>query len=82
MESRVIIKLLEPYFDGSETSDITPIDRMTFYNDGFSGAPDSASRRKKLAKALDLPEDISASSLLRAINLLGGRELYERVKKV
>jgi len=82
MESAVILKLLEPYFDGSKTGDITPIDRMTLYNDGFSGAPDSSSKRKKLAAALGLPGDISQSSLIRAINLLGGRELYERTKNI
>ena len=37
---------------------------------GLSGGPDSSAKRKKLIKALDFPEHLSANALLQALNLL------------
>ena len=44
------------------------ITRTDFFEDGISGGENSSERRKALAKALELPERISASSLLKIIN--------------
>ncbi len=59
----------------------SPLTRMDFYLDGFCGGSDSASRRKQLARAADLPENLSAKALLEAFNLLGGRAFYESCKR-
>ncbi len=40
---------------------------------GLSGGPDASEKRKKLMKALDLPEHMSANALLQALNLLYSR---------
>lgn len=52
-----------------------------FFNDGLKGSASASFRRKALAKALKLPENLSAKSLLEAINLLGGRSFYESGKQ-
>ena len=44
------------------------ITRTDFFEDGISGRDNSSEIRKSLAKELDLPERISASSLLKIIN--------------
>lgn len=44
------------------------ITRTDFFEDGVSGRDNSSEIRKALAKELDLPERISASSLLKIIN--------------
>ncbi len=44
------------------------ITRTDFFEDGVSGRDNSSEIRKSLAKELDLPERISASSLLKIIN--------------
>lgn len=40
------------------------------YDLGLSGGQGSAEKRKRLAKSLDLPDNISANSLLDALNIL------------
>lgn len=49
----------------TESREIT---RTDFFEDGISGKDNSSEIRKALAKELDLPERISASSLLKIIN--------------
>lgn len=53
--------------------EITPLD---FYEDGISGAPHSTERRTKLATLAGLPSNMSAKSLLDALNLLCGYDRY------
>lgn len=49
----------------TETHEIT---RTDFFDDGISGRENSSEIRKALARELELPERISASSLLKIIN--------------
>ena len=44
---------------------------------GLSGKPDSAARRRRLQKALELPERMSTKQLLTALNILVTREELE-----
>lgn len=46
---------------------------------GLSGRPDSAQKRRRLQKALDLPERLSANGLLQVLNALYGREEFWRL---
>ena len=61
--------------DGTETA---PRDaRFTaadLFKLGLSGGPDSAEKRRRLQKALDLPERMSARQLLTVLNILTSRE--------
>ena len=52
------------------------VSRIDFYNDGFIGTDHSSEKREALCDALDLPKNISSSSLLRAINELSLQDKY------
>ena len=66
----------------SEHVNLKPVDKATFYADGFSGKPDSAEQRNKLAKLMNLP-NMSANALLDIINKTYGYDEYkEYVKKL
>lgn len=68
----------------AEVTDKEPAVKITkaqFYADGFSGRPDSATKRAELAKTLSLPPRISANALLDMINKVCGAEEYEEFKK-
>lgn len=83
MEPEVIIKLLSPFAEGigEDTGDNEPITMADFYLDGFTGTENCAQLRAELAKALEMPEDMSAKALLSVINLLGMKELYIKFKE-
>ena len=53
------------------------VDKAEFYEDGFSGKPESAELRKILAKELNLPIRISANAMLDIINKTIGRGKYK-----
>lgn len=55
------------------------ITKADFYEDGLTGCPSSAQRRKFLIKALDLPEHLSANALLGVLNSLMSYEEYRRL---
>jgi ribonuclease M5 len=79
-DAEVLRRLLTPYAVGSERkASSDPVTKNDFYFDGFSGADGSAERRRRLALALSLPEDMSANALLQAVNLLIDREEYKRI---
>ncbi|MGN0520955.1 MAG: toprim domain-containing protein [Candidatus Fimenecus sp.] len=59
------------------------VTKTDFYEDGLSGKPDSAARRKALLKALDLPERLSANAMLKMINTFLSYDDYKRaVQKI
>ena len=61
-----------------QTHQITKLD---LYNDGFSGTPDSAQKRRALLKLLNLPERISSNMLVGALNSLLSYEEYKQTLK-
>lgn len=71
MQTEVIMSALEKAgvlcTENSKTES-REITRTDFFEDGISGRENSSEIRKALAKELDLPERISASSLLKIIN--------------
>lgn len=52
----------------------TPLTKADLYELGLSGGENSAEKRRALLRRLDLPEHLSASAMLEALNLLYGRE--------
>ena len=79
-DAEVLRRLLTPYAVGGEKKTSSdPVTKNDFYFDGLSGTDGSAERRKRLACALSLPEDMSANALLQAVNLLISREEYKRI---
>ena len=55
-----------------------PVTKLDFFEDGLSGRPDSAARRKKYLAAQGLPERLSANALLDVVNAMFGYEEYKR----
>lgn len=55
------------------------LQKADLYSLGLSGGEESARRRKRLLKLLELPEHLSANGLLQALNALYGREEFRRL---
>ena len=55
----------------------SPLTKADLFALGLSGGEDSAERRRRLLKRLDLPERLTANGLLEALNLLFSREELE-----
>ena len=81
MDSEMLYQLFLPFADGGVRESIEEITLMTLYEDGFRGKENSEEKRKALAVALDLPDNLSAKALVSAINLLGGRKYYDTARK-
>ena len=78
MDADLLRDLLLPYADGEPARENRdPVTKTDFYNDGLSGGPGSAVKRRALAERLDLPPELSANALLEAINLLYTKEEYK-----
>lgn len=55
------------------------VTKADFYEWGLSGVPDSAEKRKRLLRALNLPQHMTANALLEFINAVSD---YETVKEL
>lgn len=70
-------------FAGAAGEESVPTEEITLtdlFEDGFRGGENSEARRKALLRAASLPSNLSAKALVGAINMLGGRPYYEKVK--
>jgi ribonuclease M5 len=78
MERELLYELLMPYENGDALSAAAenPLSKTDFYMDGLSGGEDSRSKRASLARALSLPEDMTANALLEAVRLVASYEEY------
>lgn len=82
MDAELLRELFRPFESGTAIPDILPVSTADLVSDGYSGGDNSSEKRAELARALGLPANISTKLLVDAINILGGREAYERAKKV
>ncbi|MCQ2770282.1 MAG: DUF4093 domain-containing protein [Clostridia bacterium] len=76
VEKEVLIKALEPYADGCEVKHLMSLTKADFYALGLSGKDDSAILREKLAKKLGLPDNLSSTALMEAINITTSEEEF------
>ncbi len=78
MEAELLRELLAPFAnpDYAERALENPLSKLDFYEDGLSGAPDSAKKRDELAAKLSLPDGMSANALLAALKILLSYEEY------
>ena len=81
MDANEIKRVFEPFFEGSDTpckkgGEITKADLFAL---GLSGTDNAKVRREALMRELLLPEDISASAFLDALNLLYTKEELEEI---
>ncbi len=77
MDTAWLEEALAPFADGGAKPRMS-LTKADLYALGLSGREDSASRRKELARALKLPDNLSANALLEAINLLVTEEEFEK----
>ena len=80
MDAELLRNLFRPFASGAPSVKKTDVTAADLYADGFSGTENSGERRAELAKALGLPSNINSKLLVDAINILGGREIYEKAK--
>lgn len=82
MDADLLRRLFAPFAaDASGQAQIEPISRADLYEDGLMGGEGSAELRTLLLTALDLPRNLSVTGLVEAVNLLGGRAVYEDALK-
>ena len=82
MDISLLYELLLPYSTDRKENEgcqntYEYLDSVRLYKDGFSGGEGSAERRRALARALDIPENLSTKAMIAAVNMLGGIPLYE-----
>jgi ribonuclease M5 len=79
-DKETLIGLFTPF--ASQTAPETDIiTRTDLYNYGLFGKENSAEKRKKLCRALSLPDNISAKALCEAASRLYGRKKTEDIIK-
>lgn len=82
MDAQILREMFLPFAANANTKEKQkggPVTKSDFYFDGLSGADGSAERRRALALALSLPEDMTSNALLEAINLLIDKEEYKKI---
>ena len=79
-----LIKVLSPFIDEKGTSQsITDssrvmITKVDFYKDKLTGFDNSSVRRDRLALYFELPTGMTPNALLEALNVIAGKEEYDR----
>lgn len=81
IDGDTLYELLLPYAQDEDRPLVGGITRSMWYADGFSGAADASERRKRLAHALQLPDNLSSGALLEAVNQVCDLQTYEKVKE-
>ena len=81
MDAELLRNLFESFACDTPSTPKSDISAADLFADGFSGGENSSKKRAELAKALGLPSNISSKLLVDAINILGGREVYEKAKE-
>lgn len=81
LECELLRPLLAPYEETANAPVSAGITSGEWYAHGFSGGEGAKEKRKALAKALNLPETLTSTALLEAVNLLCDRETYEKVRE-
>lgn len=80
IDEKILEEILKKAATVSEAAPLEQITKAEFYSDGFSGKPDSAEKRERLARKLSLPPLMSANAMLDIINKVYGAEEYRRIK--
>ena len=75
MDKDWLISALAPFASG-EPEKLSELTKTDFYLLGLSGGKDSAQKRAELAKSLSLPQNLSCSALINAINLTVTKEEF------
>lgn len=79
-DGKTLRELLLPFAAENGLPHGAGVTEAEWYAHGFSGGENASEKRKELARALDLPDNLTSRGLLEAINLLVDRETYERTR--
>ncbi|MBQ8588091.1 MAG: DUF4093 domain-containing protein [Clostridia bacterium] len=80
VSDEIIIKALENAgFESCTDVESKRITKTDFFSDGLTGANDSADRRERLKRKLNLPKHLSANMLLEVLNRLYGYDEYKKI---
>ncbi len=74
-------KLFLPFESQEQKSNKILITKSDFFQDGLTGAPDSAEKRNRLKTKLHLPLNISTNALLDALNYMYSYDEYKELIK-
>ena len=80
-DGKALRELLLPFAAENGLPSGAGVSEAEWFAHGFSGGKNASEKRKALAKALDLPDNLTSRGLLEAINLLVSRETYERIRE-
>lgn len=69
-ERERLYRLFLPFANGERPAPAKPITKADLYEDGLTGAANSAARRAALARQFDLPGDMTPNALLSALNII------------
>jgi len=81
MEADLLRERFLPFASDASRKVCEEITLFDLYEDGFRGKENSEEKRKAFLQAAKLPHNLSAKALVGAVNLLGGKNFYESVKK-
>lgn len=81
MEAALLRERFLPFASDAPNLPCEEITLFDLYEDGFRGKENSEDKRKAFLQAAGLPVNLSAKALVGAVNLLGGKDFYESVKK-
>ncbi len=81
MEAQLLRERFLPFASDASPVSSEEITLFNLYEDGFRGKEGSEEKRKAFLQAAGLPMNLSAKALVGAVNLLGGKDFYESVKK-
>ncbi|MBO7740517.1 MAG: DUF4093 domain-containing protein [Clostridia bacterium] len=81
MEAQLLRERFLPFASDASPVSSEEITLFDLYEDGFRGKEGSEEKRKAFLQAAGLPMNLSAKALVGAVNLFGGKNFYESVKK-
>ena len=74
MEKDLLLGLLAPYLSGAPAARGADLKRIELYELGYEGASGSREKRRALCRRAGLPQNLSTTALLDALNLLYTRD--------
>ena len=82
IERTALEEVLRPFADGAAERG-EPVTKLDLFELGLTGGPDSASKRKHLCAHMGIPADISANSLIEAVNaIMTKKDFYQVVNSI
>lgn len=79
IDVELLAELLAPFDAGAGKDNIRRVTRADMYEDGLMGGVGSSDKRKALCRECNLPQNISSSALVEALELLYSYDEYKKI---